>query len=381
MSAGVRGGPSALAPGARAPRARLALALGGGAARGLAHIGVIEVLEREGLAVDFIAGSSMGGLIGASSSTGLKAREIAEAARSFRFPRWFLPGGLMRWDSLFPSIARLLPGTFEELATPLAVTAVDLEEGTQVILHSGPLRPAVQATCAVPGVLPPVRLDGRWLVDGGVANVLPMDVAWMAEPDIVVAVRVGAPRSRRIPQLQWRLTSFLSRLGGIVPNPATAKVSFEIVTRAAEILLERQTALVAAMAGPEILIEPELGDMGLRDLNRLEEALRAGRRAAEAALPEILRLLESPPRRPRSGERSLSLYFDPVCAMVVNPARARANLTHDGVLYYFCSPNCLDCFAREPGRYLRVAGLAFAPKRTIPLGPRRSSAGTKEAAP
>ena len=124
---------------------RLALALGGGAARGLAHIGVLEVLEREGIRPDFIAGSSMGGLIGALSASGMPAREIEDVARGFRFPRWFIPGGLLRWASLFGPATSILSGTFERLAIPLALTAVDLEEGTQVVLHTGPVLAAVQA--------------------------------------------------------------------------------------------------------------------------------------------------------------------------------------------------------------------------------------------
>lgn len=344
---------------AAAQSPRVALALGGGAARGLAHIGVLEILEREGIRPACIAGSSMGGLIGALSAAGLRAREILDVARSFRFPRWFVPGGLLQFDFLFPSAIPVLSRTFEELATPLVVTAVDLEAGSQVILHTGRVLPAVRATCTVPGVLPAVRLGGRWLVDGGLVNILPVDVAWMADPDIVVAVKVGAARARRIPQLSWRLTALLSRLGGFVPNPATAKVSFEVLVRAAEILIDRQTALAAAMTGPELLIEPELGDITLRDFDRLDDACAAGRRAAEAALPELMRLLESSPHRKTRGERVLSLHFDPVCAMVVNPARARATSMRGGRTYYFCSPNCRDCFERDAEHYLATAGLAF----------------------
>jgi NTE family protein len=360
MNAGMLSQSPALSRERPIPSVQVALALGGGAARGLAHIGVIEILDREGIPVAFIAGSSMGGLIGALRASGLPAENLVEAARSFRFPRWFLPGGLIKWESLFPSATSLLAGTFEELSTPLAIAALDLEEGAQVILHRGPLLPAVRASCAVPGILAPVRLDGRWLVDGGVVNVLPVDVAWMADPEIVVAVRVGAPRARRMPQLEWRFTSLLSRLGGAVPNPATAKVAFEILTRAAEVLLERQTALTAAMADPEVLVEPRLGDLGLRDFHRLDEAVAAGRRAAEEVLPAIERLLKSPPQRAPGGTRCVNLYFDPVCSMVVNPTRARASLSHEGVVFYFCSPNCLDCFARDPARYCSPDRLAFA---------------------
>jgi NTE family protein len=320
---------------------------------------VLEVFEREGVRPDLIAGTSMGALIGALSASGLSAREIVEVARSFYFPRWFLPGALVHWDDLFRSAVPLLSGTFETLRIPLVVTAVDLEAGTQVILHSGSLLPAVKASCTVPGVLPAIRLDGRWLVDGSLVNPLPVDVAWLSNPQVVIAVKVGAPRARAVPQLGWRLTALLSRLGGMVPNPATAKISFEVLVRASEILIERQTTLAAAMTGPEILIEPELGDLGLRDFHRLDDAVAAGRRAAEAALPRLVALLETPAASPAPSERTVTLCFDPVCGMVVSPIRARAEATDRETTFYFCSSNCRDCFVRDPAYYLERRALEF----------------------
>ena len=192
-------------------------------------------------------------------------------------------------------------------------------------------------------------------------NVLPVDVTWMADPDLVIAVRVGGPRARRMPQLAWRTTGMLYRLGRFVPNPATAKISFEMLARAAEIILERQTALSAAMTDPEVLIEPELGDMGLRDFHRLEDAVAAGRRAADAALPALERLLAFPRRQSTKTPDPLSRHVDPVCAMVIHPMRARARATHEATLYYFCSVNCRDRFLRSPARYLGSTKLAFGP--------------------
>lgn len=332
---------------------RLALVLGGGAARGLAHIGVLEVLEREGIRPDCIVGSSMGGLVGALSARGLRARDIAEVARGFCFPRWFTLGRVLEWDSIFGPALPVLAGiSFESLGTPLIVAAVDLEAGAQVLLRDGLVLPAIRATCAVPGVLSPVDLGGRWLVDGGLVNVLPVDVAWMVEPNMVVAVKASAPRARRLPQLRSRLSSWLSRLGRTVPNPATAKIAFEVLVRAAEIVLARQTELALAMTGPEVLIEPELGDIGMRDFDRLDDAIEAGRRAAERALPELGRRLTAPRPLQLRNEVIVTLRLDPVCAMVISPGRARARVEHAGVTYYFCSANCCEHFERDPERYL-----------------------------
>ncbi|MDX2060076.1 MAG: hypothetical protein SFV24_19870 [Gemmatimonadales bacterium] len=211
--------------------------------------------------------------------------------------------------------------------------------------------------------MPPERVGGRWLVDGGLVNVLPVDAAWMADPDLVIAIRVGGPWARRLPQLRWPVTGALSRLGSFLPNPATAKMSFELLARATEIILERQAALCVAMTNPELLVEPELGDMGLRDFDRLDEAVAVGSRAATAALPALVHLLGHERQRPADAADALSRHVDPVYAMVVHPLRARAATDLDGVRYYFCSVNCRDRFLRCPARYLRSTTLGFAAPR------------------
>jgi YHS domain-containing protein/predicted acylesterase/phospholipase RssA len=177
-------------------------------------------------------------------------------------------------------------------------------------------------------------------------SVLPVDVAAMADPDVVLAVEVGAPRARRLPWLAragWKL-------GRMLPNPFTAKSSFEILVRAAEIALDRQNTLAAAMVGPEVLVRVDVGDIGLRDFHRLEDAVAAGRRAMESALPALRVALESrPSAREALRHRALVLQFDPVCDMVVNPDRAVASVELDGRTIYFCSTSCRDTFARAAG--------------------------------
>lgn len=331
---------------------RIALALGGGAARGLASIGVLDVLGREGIRVDFIAGTSMGGLVGSLAAAGLDAAAMETIARSFHFPRTFLPGGFVRWDRVFPAAKEALAGrTFASLSTPLAVTAVDLCTGHQTVLRDGEVLPAVRATCAVPGTLPPIRIDGRWLVDGGIANIVPVDVAWLGEPDIVIAVRTSARREHDMPQLDWWATTLLYKLGMLIPNPATAKVAFEVLVRSSEIALDHVGALAAAMAPSDLLVEPDVGEIGLRDFGRLDQAIDAGRRAADAALP-ALRVLLARPRRGGAREPLRDVHFDPVCSMVISHTRARATRDHGGRTYYFCSVNCAESFERAPARFL-----------------------------
>jgi NTE family protein len=313
---------------------RIALVLGGGGARGLAHIGVLEVLEEEGLRPSFLVGSSMGGVVAALSAAGQPADRILELARGFRFPRWFIPGGLVTWDRIFAPAARSLVGLrFDQLALPVAVVAVDLEAGRQVVLHDGPLLPALRATCAVPGVLPPVEVDERWLVDGALVNALPVDVAAMADPDLVVAVRAGGHGPRSMPGLR---------------RPRAVFSGIEILVRATEIALDRQNTLATAMVEPHVLVDVKLGGIGLRDFDRLDEAVAAGREAAREALPALRRALGDVKPVAATSER-LTLQIDPVCDMVVSPHRAAAVVVQEGRAFYFCSATCRDTFLRRGG--------------------------------
>lgn len=326
---------------------RIALVLGGGGARALAHVGVLEVLERTGLSPALFVGTSMGGVVAALAAAGHSSSEIHELSRSIRFPRWFIPGGLVTWDRIFGKVGRALAGhTFESLERPLAVVSVDLEAGRQVVHHLGPLVPALRATCAVPGVLPPVEADGRWLVDGALVNSLPVDVASMFEPDLVIAARAGGHGHRKVPSLRRPWSAFLGRVAQLVPNPMSAMVGFEVLVRSAEIALDRQGTLAAAMVEPSVLVDADVADIGLRDFHRLDEVVAAGRRAAELALPRLQRALNAVEAKPATpGQRVVDV--DPVCDMVVNPASSAAAVSDGARTYYFCSLTCRDAFLRR----------------------------------
>jgi NTE family protein len=329
----------------------VALALGGGGARGLAHLGVLEVLEAEGIRPTFLAGTSIGGLVGALWASAIPAVKIIAIARGFRFPHRFVPGRVLVWEEIFPTAVPVLAGrTFEDLDTPLAVSAVDLQAGEEVVLHGGPLLPAIRATCAVPGVLPPERLEGRCLVDGGVMNVLPVDLAWSWEADTVIAVNIVAS-PRQPMQLESRYARIATALGRIVPNPMTAHLAYEIAMRAVEVALDRQRALAIAMTGPEVLIDVDLGDVSLGDFHRLDEVVEMGRRATRAALPRLRTALTEPSCMSAHADGRFTLHIDPVCRMAISPGRARAQCERGGVTYYFCSVNCRDSFERHGDRY------------------------------
>lgn len=271
----------------------MGLALSGGGARGLAHIGVLKVLEREGIPVSCLAGTSMGGVIAAGYAAGTSPedleREAVAATRPARMVGLADPGlghgGLIGGQRLMRYFEQLLgTRTFSDLRFPLALVAVDLERREQFVLEQGPVALAVRATTAVPGLLTPVEVRGRRLVDGGVLNNLPVDVARRMGADIVIGVDVGA--NREAGAIRW--------LGARSGAPAG-------LSEALEILDDTLGAMMAAIQAdnlrqfpPDILLRPEIPAEfnALSAYPRAAELVAIGERGAEARLTEITRLLD-----------------------------------------------------------------------------------------
>ncbi len=274
-------------------RPRVGLALSGGGARGLAHIGLLKVLEREGVRVDYLAGTSMGGVIAAGYAAGLSPEYLEEEAlrmsRYSQLARLFdlsLPGGgLVEGKKVREYLARHLgERTFAELAIPLALVAVDLASGEEVVLTEGSVVDAVRATISLPGVFAPVRLDDRLLVDGGVLNNLPADVVRRMGAEVVIAVDVS------IPLEAWpEVPHFEGRHLPLTQVPLT----FQTLRRALGVMMAHMQARRLAESQPEVVIQPEL-DRGvtlLGGFNRAAEIIAAGERATRAALPRIRQAL------------------------------------------------------------------------------------------
>jgi NTE family protein len=309
---------------------------------------VLEVLEAEGIRPAFLSGTSMGGLVAAMWATASSADDIIAAARRFRFPGRFMPGrGSLGKRS---SVGRRTCGAFED-PDAAGGFGVDLMTGEEIALHSGPLLPAVRSTCAVPGVFAPEQIGTHCLVDGGVTNMLPVDLAWACDPDIVIAVNIVAS-----PPPTLRLNSAYGRaataLGKVVPNPMTAYLAYEIAMRAVEIALDRQRAMAVAMTGPEVLIDIDLSHVSISDFDRLDEIVEAGRQATRLGLSRLRAALTT---QVAAGDRSSAgarLHIDPVCRMTVSPGRARAIFERGGETYYFCSLSCRDTFALHGDRYI-----------------------------
>jgi NTE family protein len=215
-------------------RKKLGLALGGGGARGNAHVGVIRVLEREGIPIDCIAGTSVGSLVGAAYAAGIRGQALLDMALNFRWrnvARLVWPGqGFVSFDKLASMLVRTIGDlTFSDLGMPYAAVTADLATGEQVVLQEGRVAPAVHASCAVPGIVVPVEFGGRLLIDGGVVNNLPISVVRSLGADVVIAVGLGSPPGtypRGPLQMGIAALDFLLRRAG--DDPSTADVHLPI---------------------------------------------------------------------------------------------------------------------------------------------------------
>ena len=267
---------------------KIGLVLGGGGARGFAHIGVLRALAERGLEPSAIAGCSMGGLVGALHAAGIDHDEIRRRFKdlpAYRLVDQVRRGGLMGHKGIDRALAEHLPATFEELQLPLAVTAVDVQEGRAVILRRGELVPALRATSALPGIFSPVSHEGHILVDGGLLNNVPVDVIGVLTLDPVVAVDVGAPPNRKLTFEDHR--SFLEKLRAPTPRGERA-LTIELFMKAFDIPTALMTDMHLTAYRPTVLIRPHLDPhLKVEDFHRLDEAVEVGYEAAVQALDEV----------------------------------------------------------------------------------------------
>ncbi len=267
---------------------RLGLALSGGGARGLAHIGVLGVLERERISIDCLAGTSMGGVIAAGYACGLSSAELqnraTESSRLRRLLRLVDPAlpdaGLMRGQRLETFFKEILGDiTFADLSIPLALVAVDLNSSQEVILRDGPLALALRATTAVPGFFCPVQIEGKRLVDGGLLNNLPVDAVKNLGADIIIAVDVDRDSQQNTgqPAIEYRW----------VPDGLAR--TFVVLDEASRLMMRAIKEVKLQQCPPQVLIHPCLpaGINLILGYGRVGELVEAGVRAAEEALPQI----------------------------------------------------------------------------------------------
>jgi NTE family protein len=253
----------------------IGVALGGGFARGIAHIGVLKVLEEEGIPVRMIAGTSVGAIMGAAYCSGLTIAELEEVAHKVRFTtfaRWTLSRiGFATNDRMVSFLARTLKvQTFEELRIPLGVTATDFNTGEGAVFSSGSIIDPVRASCAYPGMFLPVEIRGRWLVDGMLSNPVPTRPLREMGAERVLAVQLKG---------QWSKTTAPRHLFDVIGQ------SFAIA---------QDTMSAAWRSAADVVIEPDVAGFDYDDFKRAGELIRVGELAMRRALPEVRKWLEAP---------------------------------------------------------------------------------------
>jgi NTE family protein len=253
----------------------IGVALGGGFARGMAHIGVLKVLEEEGIPISIVAGTSVGALIGAAYCSGLSIEDLEKVARSVRFTtfaRWTVSRyGFASNDRMVTFLTRTLRvKTFEELRIPLGVTATDFNSGEGVVFHSGSIIDPVRASCAYPGMFLPVNIRGRWLVDGMLSHPVPTRPLREMGAERVLAVHLRG---------QWT-------------KDGAPRHLFDVIGQSFAIAQDMMSHLWRGAA--DVVIEPDVAGFGYDDFKRAGELIRSGEVAMRQALPDVRKWLETP---------------------------------------------------------------------------------------
>ena len=305
------------------------LVLGGGGARGSAHIGVLKVLERERIPVCKVAGTSMGSIVGGLYATGYTPAEMEHLIRTidwadmfvddpprpgqpmrrkdadFRYlldleigyvdGRVVLPVGIVQGQKLLMLMRRLTISTwdvqnFDQLPIPFRAVAADIINGDKVVFADGDLALAIRSSMSVPGAFAPVRVGDRLLVDGGMVDNVPVDVVRQMGADRLIVVDVGSPLHKE----------------DALTNPLV--IMDQMISA---LMTEKTEATLATLRPEDVLIRPELGDITAAEFNRGDEAMAIGERAAEAALPRLRALSVDEATYAAYRERQRRREFDP----------------------------------------------------------------------
>ncbi len=308
---------------------KIGLALGSGAARGWAHIGVIQTLREAGVEPDIVCGASIGALVGAAYAS----RQLDEFESWVRRLSWrdvirymdlqLRGGGFIEGERIIAFARRYMDDLpIESLPIPFAAVATELATGQELWLRDGSLLEGVRASCALPGLFAPVKRDEMWLADGGLVNPVPVSLCRAMGADVVIAVNlngdiVGKHFRSQSPAPHPVVTAqeaddFLGRLSASISNGFRAKAEemvssligsnnapgvFEVLSSALNIMQDRITRSRMAGDPPDILLAPHLAHLGLLEFHQAEVAIEAGVQAVRQVLPNIMLALgrELPP--------------------------------------------------------------------------------------
>lgn len=327
---------------AASAQARTCLVLGGGGARGAAHIGVLKVLERERVPVDCITGTSMGAIVGGLYAAGYDADAIEAVLKGIDWKDMFrddpprqelpmrrkedelrflggielglkngsiaLPRGMIQGQKLQLLLRRLLLSTgrvqtFDDLPIPFRSIATDIGNGEKVVFSDGDLAMAIRASMSVPGAFAPVRYRGRLMVDGGIVDNVPIDVARGLGATRLIVVNVGEPLVE-----EEKLSS-----------------PFSIANQMLTTLMKRETDIqLATLGDADVLIVPDLGDVGSADFQRADEAVKAGAASAEKAVAALRRYAVDETQYAAFNARHHQRGFDPPLIAFIDVLRGRS---------------------------------------------------------
>ncbi len=269
-------------------RKRVGLALSSGAARGLAHVGVLEVLEKNDIPIDLIAGTSIGAIAGAFYAAGKDISEIKKAVMNLNrrqmlaLADFTIPTrGFIKGKKITEWLKSVIGGiSFQDLKTPFACVATDISTGEEVVIKEGPVVAAVRASASMPVIFTPARWQGRYLVDGGLVNPIPVRILREMGADFIIAVSV-------VPYLSDRVQP--PDANGS-PKPKEPNI-LSVVVRMMYIV--GYQAALGGLREADITIAPGVAHIRPDNFNRARECILQGERAAQQAIPKIKRQLEA----------------------------------------------------------------------------------------
>jgi len=286
---------------------RIGIAFGGGGAKGFAHVGILKVFEKYGIKPDFIAGTSVGSIIGATYALGYSADEIIARGASFtkkfsKFKNFNLFSESIIKDKNINKAIKDLVGeesTFKDLKIPYIATAVDLESGNEITIKEGKLWEVARASSAIPFIFTPFFVNEKYLVDGGLLNNVPVDhLREQGNLDLIIGIELGGMTSRQyISGMVWEKHYRKPKTFEMGPSFLTKwKLNMNLLAhiflRSLDIMREVSQKARYEKAKPDIMIKPNVDSISLLEFDRYKEGIDIGVDAAEAVMPKLLELIK-----------------------------------------------------------------------------------------
>jgi NTE family protein len=265
------------------PRKKIGLALSGGAARGLAHVGVIEVLHEEGIPIDMIAGTSAGAVMGAIYAWNQEIDKMKEYALDTKWKKLaplidpsFPRTGFIKGRKIKNLLSTFIGGNikFSDLKIPFACVATDIDTGEEVVIDSGSVPEALRASISIPGIFTLVKHEGRYLVDGGLTTPVPVELVRQMGADFIIAVNVN-------PDVVGRMSNTSLRRVEARKEPNI----FQVIMQS--IYITTYSLARNNLENADIVIEPSVAHIGAGDFQKAREFIDLGTQAAKSAIPEI----------------------------------------------------------------------------------------------